>query len=191
MSAAIIKDYEDETGKKAIRGGLFTKRFEKWNKKFVKAGVYDKIVFDNNLIYNRSTRRFVDKSKFFKNNGGVRARFNNADNVIDGDTILQPKVYVKNTVEPQIRKALQSRDALRTINIDMASINDNIEYVLRRLKQKEGKQYQIGAGNRRWALNSSTIGQISDLLKPDFVYVASHVSGKEILDAIAGDPTPK
>ena len=107
MSAAIIKDYEDETGKKAIRGGLFTKRFEKWNKKFVKAGVYDKIVFDNNLIYNRSTRRFVDKSKFFKNNGGLRAAFNNEDNVVSGDTILQPKVYVKNTVEPQIRKALQ------------------------------------------------------------------------------------
>jgi len=55
---------------------LDTKKFENYNKKAVRDGLTDEIVFSNNLIYNKDTNRFVNKSKFFKNNGGVRARYN-------------------------------------------------------------------------------------------------------------------
>jgi len=190
MDANIIQSFEDETGKKAVRGGVYTKKFQNWNKKKVKDRLLDRIVFDDSLIFNRSTRRFVEKSKFYKKNGGLRATFNNEDNIISGDTILQPKVYVKNIFQPQIKKALKSNKGLQRIKIDMMSINDNIEYILRNLKVKGEKRYYIEAQGRTWSLNSNTIKKLREILQPGFVESVEFVSGMELLTAIQSIPKP-
>ena len=101
----IIQEFKKDNPKSRFHyGGVYTKKFKKYNNQLLKKGLTDRIVYSNDLIFNKLTKRLVNKSKYYKNNGGIRAKYNDADFVVDGETFLQPKEYVSQKILPQIKK---------------------------------------------------------------------------------------
>ena len=52
--------------------GDYTKKFINYNKKVVKQGLTDNIVYDPTILYNKNTNRFVGKNKYYKNYRSTR-----------------------------------------------------------------------------------------------------------------------
>ena len=180
----IIQEFrKDNTKSKFHHGGVYTKKFIKYNNQLLKENKTDRIVYSNDLIYNKLTKRLVNKSKYYKNNGGLRSKYNNEDFVVDGETFLQPKEYVSNKILPKIKYAESSPNE-QTINIHYDKLNDNISYVLNKIRPKADKVYYFESDGNYYALNHSTMNKLRDILKPEFVYEEIYESGMAILVAI-------
>ena len=180
----IIQEFKKKNPKSLfIRGGIYTKKFIKFNNQLLKENKTDRIVYDNRLIFNKLTKRLVKKSKYYKNNGGLRAKYNDADFVVDGETFLQPKEYVSQKILPQIKKAETSPHE-KTISINYGYLNDNISYVLNKIRPRADKVYYFESQGEYYALNHSTMKKLRDILKPDFVFEEIYISGVGILTAI-------
>ena len=90
--------------------GEYSKKFINYNKKVVKQGLTDNIVYDPTILYNKNTNRFVGKNKYYKKNGGIRKKFNNDDFMVEGDTFSRPSIYVENEIRPLIIGAEQTKE---------------------------------------------------------------------------------
>ena len=159
------------------------KKFIKFNNQLLKKGLTDRIVYDNRLLFNKFTKRIVNKSKYYKQNGGLRAKYNDADFVVDGETFLQPKDYIMRKIVPQIRQAETSPDE-HGITIDYNYLNDDISYLLNKIRPQADKVYYLEAGGNHYALNHSTMKKMREIVKDDFVYEEVYESGMAILVAI-------
>lgn len=159
----------------------YTKKFIKYNKQLLDSGLTDKIVFDDNLIYNRLTKRFVNKDKFYKKNGGLRNKYNNNDFVVTNDSFFQPSTYINKTIKPQIRQAEQSNQST-DIYISQEWLNDNLQLFLDTLRPTN-KIYTLRAGDTFFALNSTTIGKLAEALQPNVILEEIFDSGRPIVVA--------
>ena len=164
---------------------LGTKKFENYNKKVVRQGLTDEIVFSNNIIYNKDTNRFVNKSKFFKNDGGVRARYNNDDFMFEGDTLSRPSIYVEKEIRPLIIQAETTKESV-SIPFNLEKMNDNVNFLLKKVSPTTSMNYYIQTGNTFYALNQSTIKTLKDVLKPDFIMSTAYDSAYAIYAGMQG-----
>ena len=184
---------EDFPKKKIIHNGVFTKAFIKYNQDLVRSGLSDQVVYTNKngrrMMYNKSTDRFVQKSTYYTKTGKLRSKFNNPNYVIDNDTLLEPRVYVDKSFVPSYNEALNH--ALGgSVRIDMPSINDNLSFLIPKIKQKEGKLIYLENNGTWFALNHTTMKKLRKKLRPDIIMVEEWESGEEIVKAIAIDPNP-
>ena len=164
---------------------LGTKKFENYNKKVVRQGLTDEIVFNNNLIYNKDTNRFVNKNKFFKNNGGVRARYNNDDFMFEGDTLSRPSIYVENEIRPLIIQAEQTKDSV-SIPFNLEKMNENVNFLLKKVSPTTSMNYFIVVDKTHYALNQSTKNKLREVLEPDFVMSTAYDSAYAIYAGMKG-----
>jgi hypothetical protein len=146
----------------------FTKKFINFNKKAVKKGLSESILFDNNLIFNKDTKRFVKKNKYYKKDGGVRAKYNNDDFMVNGDIISRPSVYVEKEIRPLIIQAEQSKEVTE-IPFDLERMNDNIDFLLEKVKPTTNMNYFIETDGTWYALNHATIKMLREVMEPDFI----------------------
>jgi len=164
---------------------LDTKKFENYNKKALRDGLTDEIVFSNDLIYNKDTNRFVNKGKFYKNDGGIRSRYNNDDFMFEGDTLSRPSLYVENEIRPLIIQAEQTKDSV-SIPFNLEKMNDNLNFLLNKVSPTTSMNYFIQTGNTFYALNQSTIKTLKDTLKPDFVFSSAYDSAYAVYAGMKG-----
>ena len=180
--------------KRIIHGGQFTKAFIKFNQKLVRAGATDNVVYTNKqgnpMVYNKSTDRFVQKSTYYTKAGKLRSKFNNPNYVIDNDTLLDPRVYVNKTFLPQFNKALKT-NATVNIPINFPAINDDIRFLLPKLKTQEGKVILLESNGVYFALNHTNIKRLRKALQPGVILETVWESGQEILTAITENPNPQ
>ena len=177
----IIKSFKNQFPKSKLN----TKKFINYNKKLVRQGITDEIVYNNNIIYNKDTDRFVKKSTFFKKDGGVRERFNNDDYNFNGYVLTRPSVYVENKIMPRIIKAEQSKESVK-IPFNMDRMNNNIDFLLKKIRLTSDMNYYITSNDIQYALNYDTIKKLKDILKPDFVFEETYESGTAILTSVEG-----
>ena len=171
--------------KKFPKSRLGTKKFEQYNKKVVRQGLTNDIVFSNDIIYNKDTKRFVNKDKYFKKNGGVRSRFNNDDFMVEGDTFSKPSLYVENEIRPLIIMAETTKEKTE-IPFNLEKMNDNVDFLLKKISPTTSLNYFIQTGNTYYALNQSTIKKLRDVLKPDFVMDTSYDSAYAVYAGMKG-----
>lgn len=164
---------------------LNTKKFENYNKKVVKQGLTDEIIFSNDLIYNKDTKRFVNKSKFYKKDGGLRARYNNDDFMVQGDTFSKPSIYVEKEIRPLIIMAEQTKEKTE-IPFDLEKMNDNVDFLLKKISPTTSLNYYIQTGNTYYALNQSTIKKLRDVLKPGFIMTTEYDSAYAVYAGMKG-----
>jgi len=174
-----------EFKKKFPKSRLTTKKFANFNKKVVKQGLTDEIVFSNDIIYNKDTKRFVKKSKFYKKNGGLRARFNNDDFMVKGNTFSKPSNYVEKQIRPLIISA-ESTKQTTDIPFDLEKMNDNVDFLLKKISPTTSMNYFIQTGNTYYALNQSTIKKLRDTLKPDFIMSTEYDSAYAVYAGMKG-----
>jgi len=179
--------------KKIIHNGDYTKAFIKYNQKLVRAGLSDQVVYTNHrgnrMMYNKSTDRFVQKSTYYTKTGKLRSKFNSPNYIIDNDTLREPRVYVNKTFVPAYNEAL-NHGLGGSVRIDMRSINDNLSFLIPKIKQQEGKLIFLENNGTWFALNHTTMKKLRKKLRPDIVMVEEWESGEEIVKAIAIDPNP-
>tara|TARA_R110002126_G_scaffold291104_1_gene450429 strand:- start:155 stop:3589 length:3435 start_codon:yes stop_codon:yes gene_type:complete len=177
----VVKEF-----KKAFPGSrLGTKKFEKYNQKVVRQGLTEEIAYSNGIIYNQDTNRFVNKSKYFKNNGGVRSRFNNDDFNFQGDTLSRPSIYVENEIRPLIIQAEQTKESVK-IPFDLEKMNDNVDFLLKKISPTTSMNYFIQTGDTFYALNNSTIKSLREALKTDFMFDTGYDSELAVLAGMKG-----
>ena len=174
-----------EFKKQFPKSRLGTKKFENYNKKVVRQGLTDEILFSNDIIYNKDTNRFVNKGKFFKKNGGVRARFNNDDFKFEGATLSRPSIYVEKEIRPLIIEAESTKNTVE-IPFDLEKMNDNVDFLLKKVSPTTSMNYFIQTGNTYYALNQSTIKTLRDVLKPDFEFATNYDSAYAIYAGMKG-----
>lgn len=174
-----------EFKKKFPKSRLGTKKFENFNKKAVRQGLTDEILFSNDIIFNKDTNRFVNKGKFFKKNGGVRARFNNDDFKFEGATLSRPSIYVEKEIRPLIIDAESTKNTVE-IPFDLEKMNDNVDFLLKKISPTTSMNYFIQTGNTYYALNQSTIKTLRDVLKPDFEFANNFDSAYAIYAGMKG-----
>ena len=174
-----------EFKKKFPKSRLGTKKFEQYNKKVVRQGLTDEIIFSNDIIFNKNTKRFVKKSKFYKKDGGLRAKYNNDDFMVEGDTFSKPSLYVEEEIRPLIMKA-ESTKQTTDIPFDLEKMNDNVDFLLKKISPTTSQNYFIRTGNVYYALNQSTIKKLRDTLRPDFVMDTSYDSAYAIYAGMKG-----
>ena len=175
----------NEFKKKFPKSRLNTKKFENFNKQVVRQGLTDDILFSNDIIFNKDTNRFVNKGKFFKKNGGVRARFNNDDFKFEGGTLSRPSIYVEKEIRPLIILAESTKQTVE-IPFDLEKMNDNVDFLLKKIRPTTSMNYFIQTGNTYYALNQSTIKTLRDVLKPDFEFANNFDSAYAIYAGMKG-----
>ena len=179
----IINQYKAQNPKSRILyNNQYTKKFIKYNRDLLKSGATQKIVFDDNLIYNQLTNRFIKKSNYYTIKGGVRKKYNNSDFVIDEDTFFRPSQYIKTKINPKIRRAEQTQKATE-IYINQHLLNDNLSLFLNTLRPTNLIYQLRTADNQFFVLNSATIQRLKEALKPDMVQEEYWESGVYILTA--------
>ena len=164
---------------------LDTKKFQNYNKKVVREGLTDEIIFSNDLLYNRDTNRFAKKTKFFKKNGGLRSRFNNDDYMFKGDTLSRPSLYVEDEIRPLIISAEQTKETT-TIPFNLEKMNDNVDFLLKKISPTTNMNYFIKTDSAYYALNQSTIQSLRDVMKPGFIFDTTHDSEYAIFAGMKG-----
>ena len=164
---------------------LGTKKFEKYNQKVVRQGLTDEIIYSNAIIYNQDTNRFVNKSNYFKKNGGVRARFNNDDFMFQGDTLSRPSIYIEKEIRPLIIQAESTKQSVE-IPFNLTKMNDNVDFLLKKVSPTTNMNYFIQTGDTIYALNNSTMSKLRETLEPDFVFDTGYDSELAVLSGIKG-----
>jgi len=164
---------------------LNTKKFKKYNQKVVRQGLTDEIIYSNDILYNKDTNRFVNKGKFFKNNGGVRARYNNDDFMFEGDTLSRPSIYVEKEIRPLIIQAETSKDSV-SIPFNLEKMNDNVDFLLKKVSPTTSMNYFINVDKTYYALNQSTKNKLREVLEPDFEMDTTHDSAYAIYAGMKG-----
>ena len=179
--------------KKIIHNGEFTKAFIKFNQEQVRLGLTDQVVYTKNgnpMIYNKSTDRFVKKSTYYTKGGKLRSKYNNPDYVVDNDTLLEPRVYVNNTFIPAFQNAIASSEEV-SIPIDFPAVNDDIRFILPKIRPQPGKIVYLENNGTWFALNTTTIKKLRKALRPDVKLEAVWESGQLILTEIKENPNPR
>ena len=183
---------EDFPKKKIIHNGVYTKAFIKYNNDLVKNGYTDQIIYKKHgrdMIYNKSTGKFVYKHTYYTKAGKLRSKYNNKYNIVDNDTLLQPRVYVNKTFKPAITQARQSSGETR-IPIDFPAINNDISFLLPSIPNVGETLYFIENNGTWFALNTTTIKKLREALKPGVVLETVWESGQEIIISMVENPNP-
>ena len=179
--------------KKIIHNGEFTKAFIKFNQHLIRIGATDQVVYTKNgnrMVYNKSTDRFVKRNTYYTKAGKVRSKYNNSNFVIDNDKVLEPLVYVKQTFIPAFNEALGSTTEV-SIPINFPMIDDNISYLLPKIKPTAGKIIYLENNGTWFALNHKTIKKLRKALRPDVILESVWESGHEIITEIKVNPNPR
>ena len=145
--------------------GRFTKDFINFNKKQLKDGLTNLVLYDNTKIYDRVSKRIVNKNTYLTIKGKLRKKFQNDNYVIRGDTILNIPKYLK-PIKNKIRDAEKSKQTT-SIPIDFKLLDDNMEKLLEVLRPKI-KQYVLRSNDRFYTLNTNSMKNMIDFIKEDF-----------------------
>lgn len=162
--------------------GRITKDFINFNKKQLKEGLTNLVLYDNTKIYDRVSKRVVNKNTYLTNNGNLRKKFQNDNYVKRGDTILNIPKYLK-PLKKKIRDA-EKTNKTTSIPIDFKLLDDNMEKLLEVLRPKI-KQYVLRSNDRFYTLNTNSIKKMIDFIKEDFkLEYYQYDSAKMLLNSI-------
>ena len=163
MNIAEIRKSWENKGKRVLYGGVFTKGFIKYNNDLLRQNKTDHLVYDNNKLFNRTTGKIVNKSTFYKQNGELRAKYNNDKFIIDNDTFIEPVRFIENNYKKKINQYLDSTDENK-LEIDLESINYDVRYLLDFIKPKINQNIYINIGDLWYTLNMNSIKNIQNAL---------------------------
>ena len=191
------RKYTLETGKKAIRGGVFTKIFEKWNRAELKNGSTSIIAYDDSLTYNQKTGRVVNKSNYidkrFKDKIKIKAKFKNNDNfVFVNDFLVDIKGNIKKA-KTKINTVESTGDGKGLVKLNTIFLGKNLENLLKILFL-ETNRYNIiidGAeSEKRFGLTYDNIQKLSKYFKDGVIKTTDWTeSEKKVIKYLTKNPT--
>jgi len=163
MDASEIRKAWEDKGKNVLFGGVFTKGFIAFNNKLLKNGDTDQLVYDKNKIFNRTTGRVVLKKNFYKNDGGLRAKYNNDKFVVEGDAFIQPVRFIELNYKKKINEYIKSKEE-NILEIDLEEINHDVKHLLQFIRPRLNQNVYINIGDLWYSLNMNSIKNIQQAL---------------------------
>lgn len=192
----LIKDYKDETGKKALWGGYFTKLFQKWNLDKLKSGNTKIVAFSDNKLFDTMTKKLVNKSTYFTKGNKLRAKYSKKnDIIIVNNTIVENVVKREKASDifmPKLKRKIryaENNDNNIDIPITIDNINRDVKRLLKVLRVAT-HNYSISIVDNNgikkyFGINYDSLNRLSGYLETGTLMSSSELtSDKEIAEAI-------
>ena len=187
------KLYKKEEKKNAIRGGSYTKLFEKWNREKIRSGKTSVIAYSDDLVFNQKTNRFVKKSNFldsrYKDKIKIKAKFKNNKNFVFVNNFL---VDVKGNLNQTKKKILNIENSgeKRTIKLNTIFLGKNLENLLKILRLETHRYNIIYDDGKRIGLTYANIQNLSKFFRDGLIKMTDYTdSEKKVIQYITDNPS--